>query len=140
MLHAKCTCAVHSAKTVGHWMSYQHKALTNVKHAIHVFVQGKGHGKVKLRMKYMSLEAIYSQPRTATVVCHTLLLKLTSPLLICAPPTLYVSTLALFCHCHCKLIHNRPWCCLRNLFTSSSLLTGLGSSASWQCPRTSRSY
>ena len=86
-------------------------------------------------MKYMSLEAIYSQPRTATVVCHTLLLKLTSPLLICAPPTLYVSTLTLFCHCHCKLIHNRPWCRLPNLFTSSSLLTGLGSSASWQCPR-----
>ena len=43
-------------------------------HANHVFLQGKGHGKVKLRMKYMSLEAIYSQPRSATVVCHSVLL------------------------------------------------------------------
>lgn len=39
------------------------------KNDVHVDLQGKGHGKVKLRMKYMSLEAIYSQPRTATVVC-----------------------------------------------------------------------
>lgn len=28
---------------------------------------GKGHGKLKLRIKYMSLEEIYSQPRAATI-------------------------------------------------------------------------
>lgn len=31
-------------------------------------VQGEGHGKIKLKIRYMSLEAIYAQPRAATVV------------------------------------------------------------------------
>ena len=31
-------------------------------------VQGEGHGKIKLKIRYMSLEQIYAQPRAATVV------------------------------------------------------------------------
>lgn len=36
---------------------------------------GKGHGKIKLRIKYMSLEQIYSQPRSATVGAVMVTLK-----------------------------------------------------------------
>ena len=83
-----------------------------------VFLQGKGHGKVKLRMKYMSLEAIYSQPRTATVVRHSVLLDWPF-----AEPwsTLYMSNMALCSHCHHKLSYNRPKCCLCSLYTSGKL-------------------
>lgn len=33
-----------------------------------IAVQGEGHGKIKLKIRYMSLEQIYAQPRAATVV------------------------------------------------------------------------
>ena len=55
-------------------------------------------------MKYMSLEAIYSQPRSATVVCHSFCC-LTGPLMNLDPPSiclpcLYLAEVVAVASCH----------------------------------------